>query len=114
MSITHFDRRAKLNQKNGRNFGKCFVSPSDENTNVIPRNYTKRQISNPHLEEKESGRIRLFNPAEHARIKGVPEKLVSGVSDTKAHEILGQSVLYNHSKGIGEMVGKYLNAVKRA
>ncbi len=111
MPETYFNTRLEKNQASGRNFSPSFVDGDSENTNVIPRNYTKRQISNPHLIDKKSGRIRLFNPIEHARIKGIPPKLIEGASDTKAHEILGQSVLYNHAVGVGELVGNYLKTL---
>lgn len=53
--------------------------------------------------------------AEHARVKEVPERLVSGLSDTVAHELLGQSVVYPPFRDVGQHVGNALNrAVGRA
>lgn len=107
MAESYFDKRLKKNKESGRNFAPSFVTSSDSQTNVIPRNYTKRQISNPHYHDAKSGKIRLFNPIEHARLKGIPSKLIKNVTDTRAHEILGQSILYNHARGIAQMIGTH-------
>ncbi|MNC53354.1 hypothetical protein D3C75_1027560 [compost metagenome] len=40
------------------------------------------------------GVARKFTAKEHARIKTIPESLVDGLSETIAHEILGQSVIF--------------------
>ena len=45
---------------------------------------------------------------EHARIKGIPEELVAGMSNTIAHEALGQSVLFEPFKAVGTLVGESL------
>jgi DNA (cytosine-5)-methyltransferase 1 len=93
----YFQKREVENLKKGRGFKRNFVSDECELVGVIPRNYSKRQISNPHYQDGISGDIRLFNPVEHARIKGIPADLVRGISDTVAHEGLGQSILYSHA-----------------
>lgn len=51
------------------------------------------------------GMSRLFSPLEHARVKGIPEDLINGVSDTTAHEILGQSVIYPVFQAVGNCIG---------
>lgn len=114
MPADYFSARLAKNRQSGRGFAPAFVGAKERETKVIPRNYTKRQISNPHLVSEDGKSIRLFNPAEHARIKGVPEKLVEGAADTVAHEVLGQSVLYRHAFGMGEMIGNYLSRIKAA
>jgi hypothetical protein len=54
--------------------------------------------------------LRQFTPGEHARIKGVPERLVDGVSATVAHQILGQGVVYPPFVGVGQHLGESLDA----
>jgi len=58
----------------------------------------------PHLQGK-GKTVRLFTPIEHARLKGIPEHLVKGISPTTAHEGLGQSILYNHAYTIAKSLG---------
>lgn len=51
---------------------------------------------------------RLLNPNEHARVKRVPEFLISGLPATTAHEILGNGVIYSLFKAIGRRLGAWL------
>jgi len=104
---TAFTKRAEENAKAGRNFACQFVTAKDTSIGVIPRHYNKRQVSNPHLKGK-GKTVRLFTPREHARLKGIPEHLVEGISPTTAHEGLGQSILYNHAYSIARSLGKCL------
>lgn len=49
---------------------------------------------------------RLFTAAEHAAIKGIPAGLVAGLSEKKAHEILGQSVISPAFVGLGGLIAR--------
>jgi len=55
---------------------------------------------------REDGKERLLTPVEHCRVKGIPENLVKGVFKTTAHEVIGQSILFNHCVGILMMVAE--------
>lgn len=112
MPKTYFNARLEKNISNNRNFAPSFMENSDKSVRTIPRNYMKRQISNPHYYSKTEDKIRLFNPVEHAKLKGIPPKLIKDIADTTAHEILGQSILYNHARGIANMIGDFLNQLK--
>lgn len=54
---------------------------------------------------------RLLTPSEHARVKGIPRKLIDGLSDTIAHEVLGQSVIFPIFEAIGKCFGEPLARV---
>lgn len=57
---------------------------------------------------------RLFDMDEHARLKTIPERFLTGVaSKTLGHAILGQSVIYNVFCSIGKMLGESLDAIRR-
>ena len=102
MPASYYDSRLEKNIQNGRGFSKNFATDNTEQTNVITRHYTKRQISNPHYHKGD--KIRLFTVAEHARLMGIPEMILEGVADTVGHEILGQSILYNQAHGLSSAV----------
>jgi DNA (cytosine-5)-methyltransferase 1 len=104
----YFDKREVENAKNGRNFKKNYVNDGDTSVGVIPRNYLKRQISNPHYAHEKNGTIRLFSCAEHARLKDIPELLIEGEIELHAQEGLGQSVVFGHPLGTGIMIGEHL------
>jgi DNA (cytosine-5)-methyltransferase 1 len=66
----------------------------------------KRRSTDPFLQHPENpDLLRLFTPAEHARIKGILESLVAGLSGTTAHQLLGQSILPVPFEFVGEKVG---------
>lgn len=106
-----FTRREVKNVKAGRGFKSQYITKECTSMGVIPRNYAKRQVSNPHF-KGEGDNVRLFTPTEHARIKEIPEHLIHDVSFTTAHEGLGQSILYNHARSIARRIGDFLQELK--
>ncbi|RWA45583.1 hypothetical protein AU476_39920 [Cupriavidus sp. UYMSc13B] len=52
--------------------------------------------------------MRLLTATEHARAKRVPEHLIDGLSNTIAHEMLGQAVLYEPFQDLGQHLGNTL------
>lgn len=98
IALDYFDKREKENTESGRGFKKNLIRDEDNGMGVIPRNYTKRQISNPHYVTEKG--IRLFNLSEHSKIKGIPVELTQDLPATVGHEILGQSILYKHAYGL--------------
>lgn len=93
----------------GKGFARQFVGPSDERVGTIGRGYAKRRSTEPFI-KREDGMERLLTPREHARVKGIPESIVDDLSQTIAHEILGQSILYGHAVALAERVGTHLRA----
>jgi DNA (cytosine-5)-methyltransferase 1 len=47
-----------------------------------------------------------MTPAEHARVKTIPESLIEGLAATTAHEVLGQSVIFSAFVAVGELLAK--------
>lgn len=93
--LTKFETRQAKNLAEGRNFKMNLVDESTTVVGTIPRNYTKHQVSNPHLTDH-NGNYRLFTKEEHAALKLVPPRLVGHMSATVAHEGLGQGIAYTH------------------
>jgi hypothetical protein len=78
---------------------------------TITKGYSKVRSTDPKLQHPTDPKLlRRFTPGEHARIKGVPERLVDGVSATVAHQILGQGVVYPPFVGVGQHLGESLDA----
>ena len=70
--------------------------------NTIPRNYTKHQVSNPHVFNEDESKYRLITINEHAHMKLIPPHLVQNCSATTAHEGMGQGIAYLHGVGVAE------------
>lgn len=94
----------------GNGFGMQVVSPEDESVPTLRKGYHKGGSTDPLLQHPEDPNLlRQFTGVEHARIKEVPEHLVAGLSNTIAHEVLGQGIVYPPFRDVGEHVGNALN-----
>jgi len=91
----------------GNTFKMQVVTAQDTNVGVLSKGYAKVRStdwklahpSNPDL-------LRQFTPAEHARLKQVPPGLIKGLCQTIAHEVLGQSVIYEPFVEVGRMLSE--------
>lgn len=91
----------------GKGFKRQLVDEESTQVGTIGRGYAKARSTEPFI-VREDGLQRLLTPTEHARVKGIPPDLVNGASDTTAHEVLGQSILFGHAQGIGQALGAHL------
>lgn len=83
----------------------------DVSVSTIGRGYAKVRSTEPKIRHpSDPDLLRQLTPIEHARIKGVPERLVAGLSVTVAHEMLGQSVLAAPFRALGERIGGAMKA----
>ncbi|WP_394475172.1 DNA cytosine methyltransferase [Ralstonia mannitolilytica] len=95
----------------GKNFAMQIFDADSDFVGTITKGYSKVRSTDPKLRHPtDPTLLRQFLPSEHARIKGVPEHLVSGVSATVAHQILGQGVVYPPFVGVGKHLGESLEA----
>lgn len=100
----YLDAKEKRDIARGVNFRRNLVDKKSTKVGTLGRFYNKRRSTEPFL-VNEQGLERLFTAREHARLKNIPECLIEGVFETTAHEGLGQSILFNHGRGIGRLIG---------
>lgn len=95
----------------GKNFAMQVFDASSDHVGTLTKGYSKVRSTDPKLRHPtDPNLMRQFLPSEHARMKGVPEHLVDGVSATIAHQILGQGVVYPPFVGVGKHLGEALDA----
>jgi DNA (cytosine-5)-methyltransferase 1 len=95
----------------GKGFAMQIVTAFDTKCPTITKGYAKVRSTDPKLQHPSNpDLLRQFTPAEHARIKGIPERLVSDLSATQAHELLGQSICYEPFRAVGWLIGSALKA----
>lgn len=109
----YLDAKATRDAAAGKNFSRQLVTGVATRIGTVGRGYSKARSTEPFVSH-EDGRQRLLTPVEHARVKGVPEELVAGVSCTLAHEVLGQSILFGHAVAIGGALAQHLKGVGEA
>lgn len=83
--------KAERDAAAGKGFARQLLTGAETRCGTIGRFYLKRRSTEPFI-VRADGKERLLTPLEHAAVKSIPSQLIAGVSDTTAHEILGQSV----------------------
>ncbi|EOF7683764.1 DNA cytosine methyltransferase [Pseudomonas aeruginosa] len=90
----------------GKGFARQLLTGTEGHCGTIGRAYAKCRSTEPFLVHPVDPSLsRLFTPVEHARLKGIPEEIISGLPDTTAHEVLGQSVIYPMFVSVGIELG---------
>lgn len=92
----------------GKGFKRTLVTGCEASVPTLRRLYHKGGSCDTFVAHPDGVRSRLFTPKEHARIKGVPARIIAGVSDTTAHEILGQGVVYPVFVAVGCALARFL------
>jgi len=99
---TYLKAKEERDLENGHNFKRQLLSGLETACGVIGRFYNKKRSTEPFVVRGELER--LFTPAEHARVKSIPQNLIAGLPKSIAHEIMGQSVDYRQPLRIAEMI----------
>ena len=94
--------------RNGKGFVRQVLHGNESYCGCIGKAYSKLRSTEPMLENARTKLLRIFTPLEHSRAKTIPEYLVNGLSDTVAHEIMGQSVIYCAFQAVGKSIGKFV------
>lgn len=105
----------KAKQERDKAAGKGFMmqtySASSEKIGTLTKGYAKVRSTDPKIEHPDNPNLlRQVTPAEHARIKQFPERVVEGLAATIAHEMLGQSILRDPLKAAGKVSGLSIQA----
>lgn len=108
-SYEYLTEKAIKDKAAGKNFGLQRLTGNEDGCGTIGRHYFKGRSTEPFLIHPENPDLfRLFTRLEHGRVKTIPAVLTEGVSETSAHEIMGQSVVYEQFDSIGEEIGSSL------
>lgn len=102
--------KQERDKADGKGFAMQVITPDATRVGTLGTGYQKCRSTEPKLAHPTDPTLmRLFTPAEHARLKGVPAELIDGVtSKTFAHELLGQSVVWPAFRQLGEHLGRAL------
>lgn len=101
----------KRDKAAGKGFARQMLKGDEPNCSVLGFGYAKCRSSEPYMVHPEDDSLaRIFTPLEHCRLKGVPAKMIEGLADTTAHQILGQSVIYPAFFAVAKQLGTSLAA----
>lgn len=103
--------KAARDKTDGKGFKNQVVTPASTSVPTLRKGYHKVGTTDPLLEHPTDPNLfRKFTAEEHARVKGVPEHLISGLSETIAHELLGQGIAYEPFRAVAERIGDAVRA----
>jgi DNA (cytosine-5)-methyltransferase 1 len=96
----------------GKGFAMQIVGPEDDRVGTVGSGYSKNRSTEPKIRHPIEGDrlLRLLTAREHAAVKGVPVELIAGLSSTRAHEMLGNSICFEPFVAVGRSIG---NALKQ-
>ena len=95
----------------GKGFRRQLIKASDEKYGCVAKGYNKARSTEPFIcHPTDPALSRLLTPIEHARGKGIPVSIIDGLSDTTAHEVLGQSVCWPPFEAVGFALGSNMLA----
>lgn len=98
----------------GKFFARSMVTPESDRVPTVTKSYAKAQSTGVFLRHPTNPSLsRLLTPVEHARVKGIPESMIAGLSATVAHEVLGQSIVFPQFESLGRELGLALNVQHR-
>lgn len=96
----------------GKGFAMQVITAASTSCPTITKGYAKVRSTDPKLAHPCNPQLlRQFTVIEHARIKGIPEHLAAGLSQTVGHEVLGQSICYAPFEAVGRLIGRTLTAL---
>lgn len=109
--MTYLRQKEERDVAAGKGFRMQIFDPESDHVSTIGRGYAKIRSTEPKIRHPRNPKLlRQLNPAEHARIKGIPESMVEGLPDTTAHEMLGQSILAAPFRALGARIGAAVSA----
>lgn len=100
----------------GKGFRLQRFNPDDDHIATITKGYAKVRSTDPRINHPtDPNLMRQLSAQEHSRIKEIPPHLIGDLSETIAHEALGQSVVYmpfhDVGKHLGEALGRFRDGV---
>jgi DNA (cytosine-5)-methyltransferase 1 len=108
-TVDYLKSKRERDEAKGSRFHMQFVQPTDSQVPVLRKAYYKGGSTDPRLvHPTDPERSRLFTHGEVARIKGVDETLVQGLSRTQAIEVLGQGIVYEPFRAAAQRIGEAL------
>lgn len=107
--VAYLKAKEEKDREAGKGFSVPYLDITASQVPTLRKGYHKGGSCDARLLHPTNPSLsRLFTSVEHARIKGIPEMLISGLSQTTAHELLGQSILFAPFKALGLALSKSL------
>lgn len=105
--------KAERDREAGNSFAMQVFDADSSRIGTLTKGLSKVRSTDPKIRHPiDAELMRVPTPLEHARAKDIPPHLFAGLSDTIAHEMLGQSVLYRPFVALGRMLACCMRAIR--
>lgn len=108
-TFSYLIEKEKKDIEAGKGFTRQIITGESKIVGCIGKGYAKCRSTEPFFQHPENPSLmRIFSKNEHARLKTIPEHIIDGCSETTAHEIMGQSVIYQKIKSLAQAIGNFI------
>lgn len=108
-AVQYLKDKMERDSAKGNSFAMQTITPESTSVPTLRKGYHKGGSTDPRLTHPTEPELsRLLTAAEHARVKGVPDHLIEGLSDSVAHQLLGQGIVYDPFVAVGKRIGERL------
>ena len=105
--------KAERDREAGNSFAMQIFDAASTRIGTLTKGMSKVRSTDPKIRHPlDAALMRVPTPLEHARAKDIPSHLIAGLSDTIAHELLGQSVLYRPFVAVGRLLANCMRSVR--
>jgi DNA (cytosine-5)-methyltransferase 1 len=99
----------------GKSFAMQIFDETSEKTCTLTAGMTRNRSTDMKIRHPDNpDLLRIPTPQEHASAKQISPHLIEGLSDTVAHQLLGQSIIFEPFVAIGKLIAERLKTMKRA
>ena len=111
-AVTYLKEKEVRDKAAGKGFAMQTYTPESTSVGTIRKLYSKMGSTDPLLKHPTNpDLLRKFTAKEHAALKSVPTVLIEGVSQSSAHEILGQGIAYLPFRAVFHAIGETLKSL---
>lgn len=108
--VSYLKEKEVRDKAAGKGFSMQYVDSASHSVPTIRKGYAKGGSTDPRVRHPvDPSKSRLLTSDEHARIKGVPPRLITNLSETIAHQELGQGIAYEPFERVGQRIGEHIN-----
>lgn len=101
-SVAYLKAKEVKDKAAGKGFSVPYLTAAADHVPTLRKGYHKGGSCDARLLHPTNPELsRLLTATEHSRAKGIPEGLIKGLSQTTAHELLGQSILFAPFRALG-------------
>ncbi len=110
-AFDYISKKRERDLEKGSNFKPQLIDVRGNHIPTLRKGYWKAGSSDPRLPHPTDPNLsRLLTAQEHAASKGVSVAIIEGMSESMAHEMLGQAIDYEPFRAVAERIGESMLA----